>query len=180
MDLKEKLFRSDQNFERNYKGNFYSDLLEQYKLYVDMADKVSTRRDAINSFFLVLQSLLVGGIGFCLKELDEKNFLPIILSLFGLMFCHKWYKIIKAYRQLNAAKFKIIHMMETKLPARGYDAEWDALERGKNPKLYTPLSHIEESIPKTFGVAYFILLIISLKPYILKMIEEISKYFIDK
>ena len=38
-------------------------LLEQYKLYVEMMDKVSERRGNANSFFITLHTVVLGIIG---------------------------------------------------------------------------------------------------------------------
>lgn len=40
-----------------------SALLEQYKLYVEMADRVSARRGSANTFFLTLNTTAVTAIG---------------------------------------------------------------------------------------------------------------------
>ena len=39
-----------------YGGEYQNHLLEQYKLYVQMADKISERRQSANSFFLTVNT----------------------------------------------------------------------------------------------------------------------------
>ena len=65
-----------------------------------------------------------------------------------------WYRLIVSYRQLNSGKFKVIHAIESQLPLRPYDAEWTAVGRGENPKLYRPFTAIETWVPWVFLVLY--------------------------
>ena len=69
---------------------------------------------------------------------------------------------MRSYKDLNTGKFKIIHEIENKLPLALFDAEWTALGRGKNSKLYLPFTHIEIWIPRIFVILYVVLLILNL------------------
>ena len=132
-------------------------LLSQYELYVEMADKISDRRTTANNFFVVLNSALIALIGSemssssdCFKSLV--CFLGILVSLFW------WFSIIN-YKNLNSAKFKIIHELEAKLPANLYKYEWHILKEGKSKRKYWPLSHIESYIPWLFVIIFLILFV---------------------
>ena len=61
-----------------------------------------------------------------------------------------WYEIIVSYRNLNTAKWSVVHEIEKRLPISPYDAEWQAVDRGKNAKLYRPISHVESGVPWVF------------------------------
>ena len=43
-------------------------LLEQYKLYVEMADRISQRRGAANTFFLTFNTAVVGALAGFYKD----------------------------------------------------------------------------------------------------------------
>lgn len=43
--------------------------------------------------------------------------------------CCAWWALLKSYRDLNAAKFAIIHALEDRLPMRVYADEWASLKR---------------------------------------------------
>jgi len=58
--LKDKLFVNE---EKDYGDKYKSHLLEQYKLCVVMADKISSRRATANNFFVSLNTLLITVIG---------------------------------------------------------------------------------------------------------------------
>jgi hypothetical protein len=72
----------------------------------------------------------------------------------GLVICYLWYRLIRNYRDLNSAKFKVIHELEKRMPSRPYDAEWEALGRGTKPGLYLPFSHLEMIVPWVFFVVH--------------------------
>jgi hypothetical protein len=65
-----------------------------------------------------------------------------------------WYGLVRSYKDLNTAKFKVIHEMEAKLPVAPYDSEWEKVGKGKNSKLYLPFTHIEIYIPWVFFVIH--------------------------
>lgn len=67
---------------------------------------------------------------------------------------------------MNSGRFKVIHAIEEALPLKIYDAEWEVLGRGINPKLYKPFSVIEKWVPIIFGILYLLMIILYLIPYI--------------
>jgi hypothetical protein len=140
----------------SYGADYNAHLLEQYKLYVQMADKISDRRQLANNFFLTLNTALVAGLAGLISQ--RPAWLPTIVDmavcLSGLILCFTWHRMICSYRDLNSGKFKVIHEMEKRLPLRPYDAEWTMLGEGKLSQLYLPFSHIERWIPVGFGTLY--------------------------
>ena len=81
------------------------------------------------------------------------------------VFAYFWYRIIKSYKDMNSGKFKVIHIIEKKLPLALYDAEWSVLGRGEDPKLYLPFTHIEIKIPWIFIIFYLIILLWNIIPW---------------
>ncbi len=137
---------SDQQYADNEK--YQAHLLDQYKLYVEMADRVSARRQTANSYFLSINTALLGFAGYLTtKDTGDQNWL---LGLVGIVLSYLWYRIIVSYRDLNSAKFKVVHEIEKHLPISPYDAEWEAMGRGKVPSLYHPLTHVEKGVPWVF------------------------------
>jgi hypothetical protein len=138
-------------------------IFEQYKLYIEMADKVSSRRDVANTFFLTLNGLIVSMVPVIVEkgiEYQNKNFLwfPFVVLSLQLFV---WWRLILSYKQLNGAKFQIVGLMEDQLPARPYGkVEWECLlEKGENRKVYWPLSHLELILPWIFFIGYLIVLL---------------------
>ncbi len=150
--------------QQEYGDNYRPHLLEQYKLYVEMADRVSQRRATANTFFLTLNTGLLGfatGLaGFSLNAAQYWAF-SWGAAIFGIGFSYVWWRILKSYRQLNTAKYKVVHDLEAKLPVAPYDDEWVKTDRGNNPKLYLQLTVVEARVPKLFMLGYFILGIVT-------------------
>jgi hypothetical protein len=147
-------------------------LLEQYKLCVEMADRVSSRRQTANAFYLSISSTflagysLLGGRGLNLID-------AAVLSLVGIGFCLLWLRGIKSYSDLNSGKFKVILSMERALRCMPYFAEWEVLERGKNKSNYTPFKAVESLVPKLFVTLFAILF---LREVNYEFIRELLKF----
>jgi hypothetical protein len=133
-------------------------ILEQYKLYVEMADRISARRALANTFFLTLHAAILTLIGVFWKDRPAGSpwllGLPLIVAL-GL--CLAWFWLVRSYRQLNSGKFAVIGALEERLPASPFwRAEWTALGKGRDVSKYWPLTHLEQWIPLLFAIAYVI------------------------
>lgn len=127
---------------------WHSHLLDQYKLYVEMADRISQRRTAANTYFLSVNSAILAFVGYLTTNASPEYMW--LLALAGCMLTLFWYNIVLSYRNLNSAKWQVVQDIEKRLPISPYDAEWDAVQRGTNPKLYRPISHIESWVPWVF------------------------------
>jgi hypothetical protein len=143
-----------QSDEASYPINerYCADLLEQYKLYVEMADRISERRQSANSYFLSVNSAILAFVGYVTSK-ESSDYLWL-LGIAGATLSFLWYRLIRSYRDLNTAKFKVVHQIEKKLPISPYDAEWNAMGRGENPTLYKPVSHIEGGVPWVFLILH--------------------------
>lgn len=137
-----------------YGPNYKAHLLEQYKLYVEMADRISSRRQSANSFFLSVNTAIIALISYINWESTNDSSFYWLVSLAGMALCFMWYRLVRSYKDLNAAKFKVIHEMEAKLPVAPYDSEWEKVGKGKNSKLYIPFTYIEIYIPWVFFVIH--------------------------
>ena len=140
-----------------YGVNYSDHLLEQYKLYVEMADRVSQRRDQSNRFYA---SLLAGMIALMVVltrfDISEDVWAIVFLvgGLFGLFLSVVWFVNIKSYRVLNTAKFKIINELENKLPTQGYAKEWDLLRSPIDSPKYLQLTKVEQFVPVIMFVLF--------------------------
>lgn len=149
-----------------YGDKYIEHLLEQYKIYINAAEKISDRRQKSNEFFLGLNTALVALLGFIVTKTNttEITWLLMLSSMAGITMCYLWYRVVLSYKGLNSGKYKIIHAIEARLPLSLYNTEWEALGRGKKKELYWPLSHIEWKIPWIF-ISIYLLLILSLLPW---------------
>ncbi len=134
--------------EESYGESFKSDLLEQYKIYVQSADNASERRIASNRYLLTLNAALVAAYGFQ-SAFTERVIFVVPIAVAGIALSLLWYSIIKSFRDLNTIKFEIIHKLETYLPAALYAYEWQLAQEGRG-KSYWPTTHIEKWMPVLF------------------------------
>jgi len=150
LNIREKLIVKN---SEDYGEKYQSHCLEIYKLYVQMADNISARRQAANSFFLTINTAIIGLAGYVGGTSGKWNW---VVSLAGMVLCYAWYHLIRSYKNMNSGKFKVIHEIEKELSLSPYDAEWEALGRGKDSKLYLPFTNIETWIPWIFGALHAI------------------------
>lgn len=152
---KKLLNKSEQEYGKDYHCHYF----DQYKLYIESAEKISDRRQNANNFFLTINTVLISvfSLSFQIKTLENLDWVKTLLSLLGLIICVIFWFLLRAYKQLNSGKFKVIHKIEQELPLLIYDYEWNILGEGKNKKLYYPFSHVELLIPWVFGLVYLAL-----------------------
>jgi len=133
--------------EKTYGADYKAHCLEIYKMYVERADAISSRRESANTFFLSVNTVLIGLIGY----LDNtQQCTKLAIGVAGVILCYFWYRLLLSYKGLNSAKFQVVHEMEKILPLSPYDAEWEVLGRGKKSDLYKPFTHIEIVVPWVF------------------------------
>jgi hypothetical protein len=89
------------------------------------------------------------------------------LAAAGVAFAVAWWALLKTYRDLNAAKFQIILVMEERLPVRVFGDEWDRLRRERVRfglrrdalrawlAQYRELGSVERIVPWVFVAIYF-------------------------
>jgi hypothetical protein len=152
-------------------------VLEQYKLVVEMADRVSARRAGANTFFLTLNTALASAFGIvsAARKTTGQNdsfdaFGIIVTAVAGIVLALVWWALLRYYRRLNGAKFDVINKIEDRLPVKPYTDEWAILHpgepetEGERAKLswmrrvkHREATVVEQVVPWVFVVLYIIL-----------------------
>lgn len=148
----------DANDYHDATATYHAAVFEQYKLCVEMADRVSARRNLANTFFLTLHSGLMVFLSAWLSQAPHRR-VPVALALAVLLIlmgmCATWWITVRSYQQLNRGKYAVIGALEERLPARTFvGGEWRALGEGRNWRIYLPLGRVERSVPLLFAGAY--------------------------
>jgi hypothetical protein len=151
-----------------YGDRFQQDLFEQYKLYVDSAQKVSESRVSASNYLLTVNSLLLTVFGFVITQTPGRWLLAIPAA--GLLVSMAWYSMVRSYKDLNGAKFKVIHELEQQLPAALFAYEWYYCDHGRGKK-YRPITHIERWIPCVFAAMYVALGVLAFTGFSSKHVE---------
>ncbi|WP_435871805.1 RipA family octameric membrane protein [Micromonospora echinofusca] len=124
-----------------------------------MADRVSSRRNLTNTFFLTLNTALTATAASTLPKASVSVPWLALATMALLTECALWFTMVRSYRLLNSAKFSIITEMEKRLPAAPWSAEWKALGPGHGVRRYWRLTLLERWIPAIFAGFYLIALL---------------------
>lgn len=134
-------------------------LLEQYKIFSETAEALVTRRQNMNSFYITANTALitVGATVFALS--DEKNVLSkliivLALSVPGIMLNFSWRRTLDSYFINNRGKMKILSLIEKRLPASLYDAEWKAMKNKYSKEKYVSFTESEKGLAFIFIFFY--------------------------
>ena len=133
--------------------------LDLYKLAVEMADRISSRRAIANTFFLTANT----GLAALLGGSSLRWYVPAA----GIVFAVAWWWLLQSYRKLSSAKFKVINAIELDLPVQLFSEEWRYLEGSKAPRRLWPpgrlwawlnsyheLGTVERIVPLAFACIY--------------------------
>lgn len=141
-----------------YGEEFIDHRLEQYKLCLEMADRVSSRRALANTFFIAAHTAILAGFAILFKEgILPKTWLGLLPLVAVWILCFIWWRILNAYRSLNSAKFAVIREIEEFLPLAPFSAEWGHVGEGRDKTRHSGLGSIENEIPAAFALLYLLL-----------------------
>lgn len=150
---------------RDIEEKDYPNLIEQYKLFLKTSEDLVARRQNINNFYITVNAALVTAASTIIAVCDgvlEKTIIILLLSISGVVLDVAWIGILESYGRLNACKLKVISTIESKLPARLYDSEWEVMSDKLSNKKYTTFTNSEKRTPFIFMVFYIIVIILVL------------------
>jgi hypothetical protein len=142
--------------EKSLYGPLYDQhFFEQYTTYLEIADRISSRRMLANTFFITLHTALLSAYAVAIKDdLLPRNLFGSLPLCALLLLCYVWWRLLLSYRQLSSGKFAIIRQIEKHLPLSLFDAEWTLLGRGRDSRRFLALTRLEVLVPLCFGVLY--------------------------
>ncbi len=138
-------------------------IMEQYKIFVESAQKISDTRSQTNKFFISILSILFA-ISALVSNFNNIIYLSVctlVIGLFGILLCYLWYRSIHTYKALNSAKFAVIHEIEQELPIKCFIKEWDILEKCKK-KEYLIITGTEKKLPILLALPFILIIILSI------------------
>jgi len=125
-------------------------MFELYKIMVQSSEGLVSRRQGVNTFFLTMNGALLTASGLIVQSagIVRLGALGIsVLAISGILLCGAWRSLITSFGQLNRGKFEVINAMERHFAAAIYAAEWEALGRGQDPKIYRSFTSREIWVP---------------------------------
>ena len=135
-------------------GSDRATLFEQYRLHAALVDRLGVRRAVTSAFFLVLNTLVMVAVAVVLLRRPEDGVLLAVPLVALLGQCLAWFWLVRSFRQLAATKYAVLAQLERRLPASPGEAEWAALDAGRDPARYLPLSEVESWVPGLFALCY--------------------------
>lgn len=131
-------------------------VIDIYKTLIDMADKVSQRRQNANNFYLSVNTAIIGASAYLSTATANAPIGIAIISVAGLLASLLWKRNIDSYKDLNTGKFHVITELETALPIAAFSAEWAFLERGETPSRYRQFHTVEKFVPYIFAAVHLV------------------------
>lgn len=132
---------------------------ELYKIMVDSSEGLVSRRQGVNTFFLTMNGALLTASGLIVQSSGDERLGAIgvgVLAVAGAILCLAWRSLICSFGQLNTGKFKVINTIERHLNTAIYAAEWEALGRGEDPKIYRSFTAREIWVPNALLALHFL------------------------
>ena len=136
-------------------------LLEIYKLLVEMADRVSQRRQAANSYYLSVNTAILGASAF-LSAFRPSWTGAVTIAVAGIAVSLFWIRNIQTYKDLNSAKFQVITQIEHSLPVKPFGDEWALLDPDGDGKKHRPFHAVEIGVPWIFIVVDAVVIVASI------------------
>lgn len=132
-------------------------VLDLYKIMVESSESLVSRRQGVNTFFLTMNGLILTAAGIIVQSSGDSRVDALgiaVLAIAGAILSGAWRSLITSFGQLNRGKFQVINTIERHLRASIYEAEWEALGRGEDPKVYRSFTSREIWVPTAFLVLY--------------------------
>ena len=122
---------------------------EQYKVFIESAEKNSERRISQNNIYLTINLAFISYVGSQTLELKYN----IVMLIVGLIICVIWFLSINNYAKRNKVKFDIINESEY---GKLYKEEW------KRISVLTSLTTYEKSSSGIFAILYVTLFVLKI------------------
>jgi len=122
---------------------------EQYKLFIESAEKTSDKRITQNNIYLTINLAFISYIS--TQNFDIKQ--AIIMIIIGILICAIWFCTIDNYSKRNKIKFEIINESEY---GKLYKEEW------KRISVLTSLTTYEKISSLIFIILYMGMFVIKL------------------
>jgi hypothetical protein len=145
-------------------------VLDLYKVAVEQVDRISGRRATANSYFLTINTGLAAFVGLLAaatdagsQDLPKPDGVALLATAgVGAILSLTWWLLLRSYRDLNRAKFKVITEIEKEhLPVRIFEREWEFLKADESlpwwKGRYAELGFVERVVPLLFLAVYLTL-----------------------
>lgn len=165
----ELLIEDVSDIDNKTRNNYYSLLIQQYKIMVDTSEKLMERRQATSNVYTSICTALVALIGssFALKNMYALSMIFFCVGLVTIILAANWRGALDSYDRNNEGKFAVLNEIEKKLPANMFDSEY----RYNKSKGIKSFAFREKLLPSIFKILGFIFLACSVIFLVLKCVN---------
>ena len=142
-----------------------SNVIDLYQTIVASSESLVGRRQAVNTFFLTINGAMLTAYGLVSQNIGTYRLsgaAMAVIALSGIVLSLAWRSLITSFGQLNTGKFKVINTIEQHLPVAIFAAEWEALGRGNNPRIYRSFTSREIWVPNLLAAVHFVASIVAI------------------
>jgi len=156
-----------------------TELIEQYKAYLQTSEDILNRRQNTSNFYTTLNTTMLtilataAGLLFSLSGINGMLATAVgmfSVSIMGILLNLNWLSLLESYGRLNSAKMKVISEIEKNLPANIYDTEWRVMSEKLCGGKYISFTAIEKRLPICFVVLYGLLICLSMALFVISII----------
>ena len=152
--------------KEEYSGDFYSDLMEQYKLVGSTITDLQNDRNTNNRFLISICTALFGIEGFVMRQLliednGDTFYLLIassILPILGGYISLLWIKWGKSYAVALRTKYKLLKGIEAHFPSQPFTREFTL----RSQEGYKAISDIAVNLSQFFLAGFVLMFFFSL------------------
>lgn len=158
---KKTLFNEDVKNEVD-RSLYMTILLEQWKTANELTANISSQRNSINSFYISLLSLLIGGVLLSDRLMGEqpiaRTIILMVILIVGITCSVSWVKQVDKCKRINYQKYQIIEQIEAVLPANVLSYE-SSIHTPQKTVADRALSDYEKRLAIVFGTAIALIVI---------------------
>ncbi len=147
-------------------------IFQQYKLYSEQKESFITRSFGINRFYMVLSIVLLILV-YLTKSITFAYGIPLcsLLAILGMSCSILWWMNMDSYNMLIKIKFSnVLEEIEKQLPVQPYGKEYDGIREYREDKKMFLFSDIQKTVAVIVFLMFFISLIESIIPIIVKSV----------
>ena len=147
-------------------------IFQQYKLYAEQKESFITRSFGINRFYLCLSVILLLLVYFT-KGITFAYSVPLgsLFAVIGMSCSILWWMNMDSYNMLIKIKFSnVIEEIEKQLPVQPYAKEYEGIKEYRENRKMFLFSDIQKTVAVIVFLMFFVSLIESVIPVIVKSI----------
>lgn len=147
-------------------------LLEQYRIMIETSEKLMQRRQETVTLYTTLCTTLIAFIGasFAFPDLLLRAMILLLSGLLLVLLCRNWRLSLQSYDLNNTGKFKVINLLEKRLPAEIFECEY----RYNKLNGIRSFSAREKMLPRIFSFLGFALILLSVISFAQLALEKLN------